>query len=107
MCVGKFLIGSVLCVGSISAASAMDADAQDLTTMQHSVDASNNGHDGSGGGSSGGDALGLSREGGSSPSGPNSSPSNDNCPSQTPPAAAPRSRRANIGWQSLLPGSIQ
>ena len=85
----------------------MDADAQDLTSMQHSVDASSaNSHDGSGGGS-GGDALGLSREGGSAPSSPSSSSSSDNCPSQTPPAAAPRSRRANIGWQSLLPGSIQ
>ncbi|WP_243049957.1 hypothetical protein [Dyella sp. RRB7] len=80
----------------------MDADAQDLTTMQHSVDASSSSRDGSGGG----DALGLSREG-ASPSSPSSSSSNDNCPSQTPPAAAPRSRRATIGWQSLLPGSIQ
>lgn len=106
MCVGKFLIGSVLCVGSIGAASAMDADAQDLTSMQHSVDASTNSHDGSGGGG-GGDALGLSREGGSSPSSSSTSSNNDNCPSQTPPTAAPRSRRANIGWQSLLPGSIQ
>lgn len=105
MCVGKFLIGSVLCVGSIGAASAMDADAQDLTTMQHSVDASSSSRDGSGGGG-GGDALGLSREG-ASPSSPSASSSNDNCPSQTPPAAAPRSRRATIGWQSLLPGSIQ
>lgn len=107
MCVGKFLIGSVLCVGSIGAASAMDADAQDLATMQHSVDASSSSRDGSGGGS-GGDALGLSREGGASPSSSSSSSSNDNCPSQTPPTAAPRSsRRTNIGWQSLLPGSIQ
>jgi hypothetical protein len=101
---GKFLMGCLLCVGSVNAASAMDADAQDLSAMQHSVDTSSNGHDGSGS-SSGGDALGLSREG-ASPSNPASSSSSDNCPSQAP-AAAPRSRRANIGWQSLLPGSIQ
>jgi hypothetical protein len=104
MSVGKFLLGCLLCVGSVDAASAMDADAQDLTSMQRSVDASSNSHDGSGS-SSGGDALGLSREGGS-PSNPASSSSSDNCPSQAP-AAAPRGRRANIGWQSLLPGSIQ
>jgi len=103
MGVGKFLIGCVLCVGSVGAASAMDADAQDLGAMQRSVDSGSGSHDGAGG--SGGDALGLSREANSNPS-PASSSSSDNCPTTTP-ARAPRSRQNRIGWQSLLPGSIQ
>lgn len=104
MGVGKFLIGCVLCVGSIGAASAMDADGQDLgAAMQRSVDSGSGSHDGAGG--SGGDALGLSREANSAPS-PASSSSSDNCPTTTP-ARVPRSRQNRIGWQSLLPGSIQ
>jgi len=104
MGVGKFLIGCVLCVGSIGAASAMDADGQDLgTAMQRSVDSGSGGHDGAGG--SGDDALGLSREANSTPS-PAASSSCDSCPTP-PPARAPRSRQNRIGWQSLLPGSIQ
>lgn len=101
MGVGKILIGCVLCVGSVGAASAMDADNQDLSSMQRTVDG-NSSHEGAGG--SGGDALGLSREANTNPS---SSSSGDNCPTTTP-ARAPRSSRQNrIGWQSLLPGSIQ
>jgi len=104
MGVGKFLIGCVLCVGSIGAASAMDADSQDLNSMQRTVDSSASVHEGAGG--SGGDALGLSREANTAPSSSSSS-SSDNCPTPVP-ARAPRSGRQNrIGWQSLLPGSIQ
>lgn len=99
---GKFLIGCVLCVGSVGAASAMDADSQDLGSMQRSVDGSSS-HDGAGG--SGGDALGLSRESNTTPSSSSSS-SNDNCPNSTP-TRAPHGRQTRIGWQSLLPGSIQ
>jgi hypothetical protein len=81
----------------------MDADSQDLSSMQRTVEGSSS-HDG-GGNSSGGDALGLSREANTAP-GSSSSSSNDNCPNSTP-ARSPRSRQNRIGWQSLLPGSIQ
>lgn len=81
----------------------MDADGQDLNSMQRTVDSSSASHEGAGG--SGGDALGLSREANMSP-GPASSSSSDNCP-PTPPARSPRARQNRIGWQSLLPGSIQ
>ncbi|XRD80293.1 hypothetical protein ISN76_03165 [Dyella halodurans] len=104
MGVGKFLIGCALCVGGIGAASAMDADTQDLTSMQRSVDSSSSTHDG--GGNSSGDALGLPRDASPSSGSASSSSSNDNCPSTTPPAA-PSGHRAYLGWQSLLPGSIQ
>ncbi|WP_144240860.1 hypothetical protein [Dyella japonica] len=73
-----------------------------MSSMQRTVEGSSS-HDGAG---SGGDALGLSREANTAPSSSSSS-SNDNCPTTTP-ARAPRSSRQNrIGWQSLLPGSIQ
>ena len=100
---GKFLIGCVLCVGSIGAASAMDADAQDLSSMQRGVDSGSSNHDGAG--SSGGDALGVSHEGSNQTNPASSSSSNDNCPTNQAPAA--RGRHAHLGWQSLLPGSIQ
>ncbi len=103
MGVGKILLGCVLCVGSVGAASAMDADSQDLGSMQHSVDSSSS-HEGAGSGS-GGDALGLSREATTAPSSSSSS-SSDNCPQNTPARGA-RSRQNRVGWQSLLPGSIQ
>lgn len=102
MGVGKFLLGCVLCVGGVSAASAMDADGQDLSSMQRTVDSGSGSHDGASG--SGGDALGLSREANATPAA--SSSSSDNCPT-TAPTRAPRSRQNHIGWQSLLPGSIQ
>jgi len=105
MSIGKFLIGCVLFVGGASAASAMDADVQDMGSMQRAVDSSSANHEGAGGGSSGGDALGILREG-ANQTNPSSSPSNDNCPSANP-ANTPRNRRATLGWQSLLPGSIQ
>ncbi|WP_267222141.1 hypothetical protein [Dyella silvae] len=103
MGLGKFLIGCVLCVGSIGAASAMDADGQDLSTMQRGVDSSSSSHDGAG---SGGDALGLSREGSNQANPASSSSSSDNCPNANQ-APASRGRHAHLGWQSLLPGSIQ
>jgi hypothetical protein len=100
MGVGKILMVCALCVGSVGAASAMDADGQDLSAMQRTVDSASN-HDGAG--SSGGDALGLSREANTAPS--SSSSSSDNCPQTNP--NHPVRRPARIGWQSLLPGSIQ
>ncbi|ULU25268.1 hypothetical protein [Dyella terrae] len=100
---GKILFGCVLCVGSLSAASAMDADSQDLGSMQRTVD-SNSNHEGAGS-SSGGDALGLPRETTTAPSSSSSS-SGDNCPQNTPARGA-RGRQNRVGWQSLLPGSIQ
>ncbi|WP_243042613.1 hypothetical protein [Dyella sedimenti] len=80
----------------------MDADGQDLASMQHDGGAGS--RDGASS-SSGGDALGLSREN-TVPASSGSSSCSDNCPSGSPVAPL-RSRHANLGWQSLLPGSIQ
>ncbi|RDJ00714.1 hypothetical protein DVT68_06900 [Dyella solisilvae] len=73
--------------------------------MQRNLDGNMGSHEGAGNSSSGGDALGVSRESNTQP-GSSSSSSNDNCPSAAPAPSA-RNRRANLGWQSLLPGSIQ
>ena len=104
MSVGKVLIGCALCVGGIGAAWASDVDTQDLSSMQRSVDSTSSNHDG--GGNSSGDALGLPRDASPSSGPATSSSSNDNCPGVNP-VTAPHSHRANLGWQSLLPGSIQ
>ncbi|MDG2537907.1 hypothetical protein P5Y53_09555 [Dyella jiangningensis] len=99
------MIGCVLCVGGVNAASAMDADGQDSSAMQRSLDNNASSHEGAGA-SSGGDALGLSREAPVS-SGSSSSSSSDSCPGPNPVSPARSNRRATLGWQSLLPGSIQ
>jgi len=103
--IGKFLIGCALCVGGLGVASAMDADGQDSSAMQRSLDNNSSSHEGAGA-SSGGDALGLSREAPVS-SGSSSSSSSDSCPGPNPVSPARSNRRATLGWQSLLPGSIQ
>ena len=99
------MIGCVLCVGGVNAASAMGADGQDSSAMQRSLDNNASSHEGAGA-SSGGDALGLSREAPVS-SGSSSSSSSDSCPGPNPVSPARSNRRATLGWQSLLPGSIQ
>ncbi len=73
--------------------------------MQRSLDNSASSHEGAGT-SSGGDALGLSRESPAPSGSSSSSSSSDNCPGPNPVSPA-RNRRATLGWQSLLPGSIQ
>jgi hypothetical protein len=105
MGIGKFLIACVLCVGGVSAASAMDADGQDLSSMQRGLDSGASSHEG-GSAASGGDALGVQRETQTPSSSSSSSSGSDNCPGPNP-ASPMRNRRANLGWQSLLPGSIQ
>lgn len=102
MRVGKFLIVCALGVGSVDAASAMDADSQDMGAMQH-LDSTSS-HEGAGGGGSGGDALGLSRENVAPSS--SSSSNSENCPTGTQ-STPQRKSRATLGWQSLLPGSLQ
>ncbi len=105
MGIGKFLIACALCVGGVSAATAMDADGQDLSSMQRGLDSGAGSHEG-GSASSGGDALGVQRDVQAPSSSSSSSSGSDNCPGPNP-ASPMRNRRANLGWQSLLPGSIQ
>lgn len=104
MGVRKYLFTCVIVAGGIQAAAAMDADARDMNALQRpSADTTDN-HGVSG---NGGDALGVPHSS-SAPS--QATPSNgngsDNCPTDGS-SGTQHSRRVNLGWQSLLPGSIQ
>ena len=103
MGIRQFLFACVLCVGGIGAASAMEADTQELGSLQRGADGAVS-HDVSGNGS---DALGVPHDN-STQSAPASGSSSENCPpGGGGSSATQRSRRISLGWQSLLPGSIQ
>ncbi|MFA6230806.1 MAG: hypothetical protein WC617_11655 [Rhodanobacter sp.] len=105
-----WLIGCAVCIVGLGSATAASLDAQDLNTSTHAAMDSAPTRESNAG--SGGDALGLSHE-----SSPSSSSSSDSSGSPsgsgsnehsgtTSPAPTP-TRRPHLGWQSLLPGSIQ
>ncbi len=105
-----WLIGCAVCIAGLGSVAAATLDTQDLNTRTHpAMDSAATRESNAG---SGGDALGLSHD-----SAPSSSSSRDGggAPSSgggnersgtTSPAPAP-TRRPHLGWQSLLPGSIQ
>jgi hypothetical protein len=103
-----WLIGCVLCLAGIGSAAATNLDSQDQDSSTHATADSSTSHDG--GNSIGGDALGLThgcppRSTSSDSSGSTSSNSNDRSGGA---ASAPApTRQLHLGWQSLLPGSIQ
>ena len=105
MGIRQFLFACVLGVGGIGAASAMDADTQELGGLQRSTVDSAIPHEVSG---NGGDALGVPHDS-SSQNAPASGSSSENCPTGggSGSSGTQRSRRLSLGWQSLLPGSIQ
>jgi hypothetical protein len=94
-----FVLGFTLAVAGIQAAAAEDVDTQDTGTLPHSAAV-----DGSSSKSGGGDLLGAHDSPTSSSS---SSSSNDTSSHSGSESNSPPTRRANLGWQSLLPGSIQ
>ena len=105
MGIRQFLFACVLSVGGIGAASAMDADTQELGSLQRAgVDGAAS-HEVSG---NGGDVLGVPRDNGSQNT-PASGSSSEGCPpgGSGSSSGSQRSRRLSLGWQSLLPGSIQ
>lgn len=99
-------IGCALFIVGIGSAAASSAESQDLgSSPQTSLDSGS----ASGGGTSGGDAMGLSRDcpqASSSGSSANSSRSSSDHSGGGAAAPLP-SHRPHLGWQSLLPGSIQ
>lgn len=102
----QLLIGCVFALGGISAAGAMEVDTQDLASGQHAAVDVSASHEAGG---SNNDALlppachiGCS----SDAAGDSSTGSNETAPSGV--TAHPHNgHRASLGWQSLLPGSIQ
>lgn len=105
MGIRQFLFACVLGAGGIGAASAMDADTQELGGLQRSGVDSAIPHEVSG---NGGDALGVPRDS-STQNAPASGSSSENCPTGGTGSSGTQhsNRRISLGWQSLLPGSIQ
>lgn len=101
-----WLIGCALCIAGIGSAAATSLDTQDLDSSPRATADSSTTH---GGNASGGDALGLARDcppasnsdnaGNTSSNGSDHSGGASSAPTQT--------HRLHLGWQSLLPGSIQ
>lgn len=104
-----WLIGCALCIAGIGAAgaSSLDTHSLDAQDMDSSTHASLDGASASG--SNGGDALGLSRDcpqnSGTDTSDNTSGTSTDHSGGAS--SAPMPNRRPHLGWQSLLPGSIQ
>ena len=105
-----WLIGCVVCIAGLGSAAAATLDAQDLNTSTHAAtrDSESSRESNT---SSTGDVLGLSHDSSSvstsSNDTPGSSSGSGNDHSGTTSHARTPSRRPNLGWQSLLPGSIQ
>ncbi|KZC39001.1 MULTISPECIES: hypothetical protein [Rhodanobacter] len=102
-----WLIGCALCVAGLGGATASSLDAtQDLDSSSHATLDNASSHDAS---CSGGDVLGLNRD--CPPAGNNdstgSSSGNGNTRSGGGSSTPTPARRPHLGWQSLLPGSIQ
>lgn len=100
------LIGCALFIAGIGSAAATSAETQDLGgSRQTSLDSGS----ASGGSASGGDAMGLSHDcPPASSSGSSATSAGDSSNHSGGGAAAPLpSHRPHLGWQSLLPGSIQ
>lgn len=101
-----WFIGCALCIVGIGSAAAASLDTQELDSAQHSASDSSGSRDT---GNGGGDALGLTRDtpprsGGDSSSNASGNGSDRSSGVSSTPAPA---RQPHLGWQSLLPGSIQ
>jgi hypothetical protein len=102
-----WLIGCALCIAGIGSAAAASLETQDLDGSPHATIDNASPHDGNT--SSGGDSLGLNRDCPPSRNSDNSgsTSSNGNDHSGGGSSAPVPTRRPHLGWQSLLPGSIQ
>jgi hypothetical protein len=100
-----WIIGCTLCIAGIGSAAATNLETQDMDSSRAAIDSASpresNG--------SGGDVLGLNRDsppvGNSDSAGSLPTHGGDHSGGASP-APAP-ARRPHLGWQSLLPGSIQ
>ncbi|WP_281851979.1 hypothetical protein [Dyella sp. GSA-30] len=95
-----FIFGCTLAVAGIHAATAADVDTQDAGTLSHTATADSSSP-------KGGSADLLGSRDCPPASGSSSSSTNDAASHSGSESNAAPTRRANIGWQSLLPGSIQ
>ena len=99
------ILGCALCLAFMGSAMAANLDTQDADNATHAT-ASRSSHDGD---NSGGDAVGLNRDSGtinSSEAAAGTSRNGNDHSGAAASAPAP-TPRPHLGWQSLLPGSIQ
>ena len=98
-----WLIGCALCIASIGVSAATTGEGQDVDSSAHSVMEDGPVHEG------GSDLLGVLRDsdqrntGGESPASTSSTSNRGG----SAPTAPNRPHQPHLGWQSLLPGSIQ
>ncbi|TAL89885.1 MAG: hypothetical protein EPN69_13435 [Rhodanobacter sp.] len=99
------ILGCTLCLAFTGAALAASLDTQGGDNATH-VSASRTSHDSD---SSGGDVAGMNRDSGRSNNSEAaaSTSRNDNDHSGAAASAPTTTPRPHLGWQSLLPGSIQ
>lgn len=100
-----WLVGCALCIVGIGSAAATNLDTQEQdSNAQHAAADNTSSRDA---GNGGGDVLGLTRDTPSRSNGSSTSGnSNDHSGGSASSAPAP-ARQPHLGWQSLLPGSIQ
>jgi hypothetical protein len=99
------LIGCALCIAGIGSAAATSLDTQDVDSSPRATESTTT-HSGN---ASGGDALGLARDCPSTGSNDNAGSTSGNGTDRSGGAssAPTQTHRLHLGWQSLLPGSIQ
>lgn len=101
-----WLVGCALCIAGVGSAAATSMEAQDTDGTLHAASDVVNAHD-----AGGGDAAGLSHDGtirgGSGNDAATSNGGNSTGHSGGPSSAPVHIRQPHLGWQSLLPGSIQ
>jgi hypothetical protein len=110
MRVRHLLFGCAVCFAGIGTAAATSVDARDLDGSARTASDNSGAPDG---GSSGGDALRVNRDGSArgtsgdgSTSGSRGTSSDRSANEGNAPLRAPQ-QQPHLGWQSLLPGSIQ
>jgi hypothetical protein len=100
-----WLLGCVLCVAGLGSAAAASMDTQDTDGSSHAASDVVSAHD-----ASGGDVAGLNHDVTAHSSGADvttGNTGNDTSHSGGTSSAPVHVRPSHLGWQSLLPGSIQ
>lgn len=99
-----WLIGCALCIAGVGSAAATSMDTQDMDGTPHAASEVVSPHD-----ASGGDALGLNHDctphGSGTDAAAGSAGSNGHSGGTS--SAPVHASQPHLGWQSLLPGSIQ
>lgn len=107
-CLIGCMIGCVLCIASASAADTTSVEAQDVGSSARTAIGNDGPHDGSLGASSDNSAsLSSSSDLHASSTDPTVAAPGPSDLGNVPVAPAHQSHTQHLGWQSLLPGSIQ